>query len=285
MDRATLSQRIESILNEITRLSNTLYAMDNTNIQRHSDNYEMLSTEAALRGEVIACRLRHLIYETTTIRKAEYLTSAGVMQGISVIEKDGILEITLPCLLPKKSKKHSCEYLTDPIYYTLSKYAQTHTLPKFRHCVVCFSHIYSRELSPNRVRDYDNLELKQLLDVIATFVMEDDTGLLCDAYNTTEIGDSDCTRVSVMDRVVHGIVGDTLFANTHHIHVRLEDHTRYIFTAGGCGLVNDDLIHVVLFHGQTMALGPLEQVLADALLVMGGAGYLCQLQKLGQYNI
>lgn len=129
MDRATLSQRIESILNEITRLSNTLYAMDNTNIQRHSDNYEMLSTEAALRGEVIACRLRHLIYETTTIRKAEYLTSAGVMQGISVIEKDGILEITLPCLLPKKSKKHSCEYLTDPIYYTLSKYAQTHTLP------------------------------------------------------------------------------------------------------------------------------------------------------------
>lgn len=174
MDRATLSQRIESILNEITRLSNTLYAMDNTNIQRHSDNYEMLSTEAALRGEVIACRLRHLIYETTTIRKAEYLTSAGVMQGISVIEKDGILEITLPCLLPKKSKKHSCEYLTDPIYYTLSKYAQTHTLPKFRHCVVCFSHIYSRELSPNRVRDYDNLEIKQLLDVIATFVMEDD---------------------------------------------------------------------------------------------------------------
>lgn len=26
------------------------------------------------------------------------------------------------------------------------------------------------------------------------------TGLLCDAYNTTEIGDGDCTRVSVMDK-------------------------------------------------------------------------------------
>lgn len=26
------------------------------------------------------------------------------------------------------------------------------------------------------------------------------TGLLCDAYNTTDIGDSDCTRVSVMDK-------------------------------------------------------------------------------------
>ena len=93
------------------------------------------------------------------------------------------------------------------------------------------------------------------------------------------------TIVDDLDRVVHGIVGDTLFANTHHIHVRLEDHTRYIFTAGGCGLVNDDLIHVVLFHGQTMVFGPLEQVLADTLLVMGRAGHLCQLQKFGQYNI
>ena len=60
-------------MHEITRLSNTLYAMDNTNIEQYSDNYEMLSTEAALRGEVIACRLRHLIYETTSIKKPEYL--------------------------------------------------------------------------------------------------------------------------------------------------------------------------------------------------------------------
>lgn len=34
-----------------------------------------------------------------------------------------------------------------------------------------------------------------------------------------------------------------------------------------------------------MAFGPLEQVLADTLLVMGRAGYLCQLQKFGQYNV
>lgn len=200
MDRAILSQRIERILDELTRLANTLHAMDNTDITRYAHNYEMLSTEAALRGEVIACRLRHLVYETTDVKKPEYLMSAGVMQGLSILESDGVLEITLPGLLPKKNRKQSSEYLIDPLYYALSKYAQTHTLPEFRHCVVCFSHVYSRELPLRRVRDYDNLEYKQLLDVIATFCMEDDTGLLCDAYHTTEIGDSDCTRVSVMDK-------------------------------------------------------------------------------------
>ena len=51
-----------------------------------------------------------------------------------------------------------------------------------------------------RIRDYDNLELKQILDVISSFIIVDDGGLLCDAYNTTELGDTDCTRVSIMDK-------------------------------------------------------------------------------------
>lgn len=109
------------------------------------------------------------------------------------------MEITLPCLLPKRKQRQSTEFLIDPVYFTLSQYADSHTLPKFEHCVVCFSHIYSEDLPLRRVRDYDNLELKQLLDVISTFVMDDDTGLLCDAYNTTEIGENDCTRITVMD--------------------------------------------------------------------------------------
>ena len=37
------------------------------------------------------------------------------------------------------------------------------------------------------------------MDVAASFVMEDDSGLLCDAYHTTELGETDCTRISVMD--------------------------------------------------------------------------------------
>lgn len=49
------------------------------------------------------------------------------------------------------------------------------------------------------MRDYDNLELKQFLDVAASFILTDDSGLLCDAYNTTELGETDCTRISIMD--------------------------------------------------------------------------------------
>ena len=187
-------------MSDISRLSNALYALDTTDIQRYPDNYEILSTDAALRGEKIACQLRHLIYSSTNIPKEKYLNSAGVIHGIKIEHENGIMEIILPCLLPKRKHRQNTEFLHDPLYFTLKSYADKNVIPKFRHCVVCFSHIYNKELPKRRIRDYDNLELKQILDVVSTFIMVDDSGLLCDAYNTTELGDADCTIISVMDK-------------------------------------------------------------------------------------
>ena len=154
MERAVLSQRITSILSDISRLTNALYALNTTDLQRYRDNYEVLSTPAALRAERIACRLRHLLYATTSITRDEYLTSAAVMQGIEIRSEDGILEITLPCLHPKRKQRQSMEYLLDPFTAALSQYAKSNPMPRLRHCVVCFSLVYSRELPERRVRDY-----------------------------------------------------------------------------------------------------------------------------------
>lgn len=200
MDRQIINKRIAGIANDTEKLLRTLRAMENTDISQYPENYELLSTDAALRGELITCRLRHLIYVSTNVKKTDYLASAGVVQGIEIQCEDGILEITLPCLLPKRKQRKSTEFLIDPLYSTLSSYADNHSLPRFEECVVCFSHVYDKELSSRRIRDYDNLELKQILDVVSTFVMVDDTGLLCDAYNTTELGESDCTRITVMEK-------------------------------------------------------------------------------------
>ena len=200
MDRANLSQRITSILSDISRLNNALYALNMTDIQRYPENYEVLCTDAALRGEWIACRLRHLIYATTRVQKEVYLASAAVLQGIEIETKNDILMITLPCVFPKRKQRQSTEYLLDPFYNALSQYVRTHPIPRLRHCVVCFSHIYAADQPLGRIRDYDNLELKQFLDVAASFVMTDDGGLSCDTYHTTELGDADCTRIFIMDR-------------------------------------------------------------------------------------
>jgi len=186
-------------LDDIQRLNNALYAMNTTDIQRYPDNYEVLSTDAALRAETITCRLRHLIYASTSIKKEDYLTSAAVMQGMEVRCEDGIFEVHLPCLIPKRKQWKSTEYLLDPLGAALVRYARDHPLPRFHHCMICFTHIYSKDLPERRIRDYDNLELKQIQDVVASFVLADDTGALCDSYHTTAFGEMDCTHLFIMD--------------------------------------------------------------------------------------
>lgn len=198
MSKLPLVRRIASIQNEIQRLNNALYAMSAADIQRYPDNYEALSTDAALLAEKITCQLRHLIYATASVKPGDYLPSAASAQGIEVREQDGIIEITLPGLLPKRKQRQNAEFLLDPFNAALSRFVAEHPVPRFQHCVVCFCSVYDRALSERRVRDYDNLELKRLLDAAASYLLTDDTGLLLDTYHTTELGDGDCTRIVIM---------------------------------------------------------------------------------------
>ena len=126
--------------------------------------------------------------------------SASVMHGITITYENEVLAVTLPSLLPKRRQRQSAEFLLDPLYFALEQYAKENTLPHYRECVVCFAQVYDQALPTRRVRDYDNLEEKQILDLLSSFVMADDTGLLCDAYNTAELGEQDCTMIFVMEK-------------------------------------------------------------------------------------
>ena len=100
MTRALLSKRTSPLLAEVSRLSNALCAMNTMDLQRYPENYELLSTDAALRAEQIACRMRHLVYGFTTVQKHEDLTSAANVLGITITAHPGLVVITLPGLLP-----------------------------------------------------------------------------------------------------------------------------------------------------------------------------------------
>lgn len=200
MDRKVISHRIGEVLNNLSRLQNHVCAMDSLDIQRYPENYEAMSTEAALRAEKIACQLRSLLYASTSVPKNEYLIKASEAHDVEIHYEDGIMEISLPRLLPKRKMRQSDLFLLDPLHAALGYYAEKKPLPRFRECVVCISHVYDHELPDWCLLDYDNLQQKKILDAIALYVMADDSGLLCDAYNTTELGDKDGTRVYIMEK-------------------------------------------------------------------------------------
>ena len=81
MNRTVLSRRITRIQSDIEKLSNTLCAMDKTDIETYPENYEMLSTDAALRSELITCKVRHLIYSSTGLKKGAIPHGGGDRPG------------------------------------------------------------------------------------------------------------------------------------------------------------------------------------------------------------
>lgn len=199
MNRLTLSARLSRIQEEIPKLSNTISAMKITNTDAYGKNYEELSLDAALRAERIACSLRNLIFAANLIEKPVLMEKTAEIHEIEIRHTNDHVEIILPGLMPKRTKRVNTTYMTDPLYYSLQSYTREHTLPHFKECVVCFSHIFDKNLSSRRIRDYDNLECKQILDTAAGFLMTDDSGLFCDAYHTTEFGDRDCTILTIME--------------------------------------------------------------------------------------
>ena len=200
MDRQERNKYITRTQSEVERLSRELRMLSYTDPALYPESYEKISTDIALLGERITCRLRHLVYDMTDMKKAEYFVAAGEAHGIEINYGDGIFEIVLPRLLPKKRAWSSSEFLIDPLYFTLNNFMNENRIPIFEHCVVCFTHVYDERLHKSRVRDYDNLEVKQVLDAVATFVLTDDTGRLCDMYHTTEFGATSYTRITIMEK-------------------------------------------------------------------------------------
>ncbi len=202
MDSKQLLKRISTIEESLDKLKNSVYAMKMTDIRKYPANYEELSTDAALRAEHITCQLRNLIYATDITDKGSYMKKAAKVQGISIQVKDNILTLCLPGLLPKRKLHTNTAFINEPIYYALKDYLSEEPLPLFEACVVCFVQVYDEKLPLRRIRDYDNLEFKQILDTICPFVLRDDSGLYCDSYHTTVLGESDYTEVNILEKSV-----------------------------------------------------------------------------------
>lgn len=159
-----------------------------------------VAKNTALLSERSTAQFRNFLFTVCGGMPQDYYLQAAEMQGIRVDVTDGILSVRLPTLLPKKTRTEGFKFLQPALHAVLKQYAEHHILPHFHACTICIEHIYDRCLPIKAVRDYDNLEMKEVLDIIALYCMADDTGALCDQFQTTRFADSSCTIISVMQK-------------------------------------------------------------------------------------
>jgi len=189
---------------EIRRLQQDIIALQSIDIVDYPENYSSLSQQAAIRCEFITHKLRRLIYSTTNISWQELLVNVADELGICVTDDDGIINITIPCLMPHRRKKQM-GLITAPLSAALERFIlekpPDSCFERFEHCVICITHVYDKILyGKGRKRDHDNIEVKGIIDAINTFLLTDDNESLCDIYSSSELSDQDITRISIMKR-------------------------------------------------------------------------------------
>ena len=199
MTQEQLIKRIKSIIRDTERLEQTIRALEYVDPKRFPEEYGAYHADAMRRAEWLACRLRHLVYETTSIRKHNYLLRAAETLGIRLCDRDGIFQITLPGIIFGDNRSHPTEFLYDPLYFALDEYFRNHRHTQYRRCVVCFVQIFDRESSGCARLDLGNPELKRYLDVAAAYLMIDDSPKYMDLYQAVELGDRHAVEMFIME--------------------------------------------------------------------------------------
>ena len=199
MTKEKINERIKSIIGDTGRLNLWVRVMDDVDPERFPEKYEKYHADVVRRAEWLTCRLRHLLYETTSIRKREYLLQVAEILGIRFCDRDAIFQITLPGIVFDDNRGHPTEFLYDPLHFALEEYVRNYRCHRYRRCVVCFVQIFDRESRGGVRLDLGNPELKRYLDVVAAYLLIDDSPKYMDMYQAVELGDRHAVEMFIME--------------------------------------------------------------------------------------
>lgn len=112
---------------------------------------------------------------------------------------EGWFALRIPALLPKKASG-SADYFRSFLYPAMRRFFQAQPPVRYRDCVLVYRHVYGRDRPERRYRDHDNIEINMVSDIVALYVMPDDSPKVCSHYYCSVLGADDRTEVYVVPK-------------------------------------------------------------------------------------
>ena len=161
--------------------------------------------DAALQMEEISERLVLLARRLpayTGCPMAEAMVENCMAESIPVeigFTAEGWFALRIPALLPKKASG-SADYVRSFLYPAMRRFFQAQPPVRYRDCVLVYRHVYSRDRPERRYRDHDNIEVNMVSDIVALYVMPDDSPKVCAHYYCSALGADERTEVYVVPK-------------------------------------------------------------------------------------
>ena len=194
----------EQIQSDLAKFKNHTpkYEVDAAKLLRYLDKFERLIAdenypELEYIAECFMCALRDIMANAKHESKKEILIKCSDSMGISIQKKDGILEVTLPMILPTKAKAKA-EYLFEPLFFAMENFSKSEEVFINEKAMMCIEFVYDKNNKNTRRGDHDNKEVKQVIDAISSFVVPDDSDNYLSLCQISREGDYNHTKVYVM---------------------------------------------------------------------------------------
>jgi len=122
--------------------------------------------------------------------------NANVKMGFT---PEGWFGVVMPVLLPKKNKG-STDYIREIMYLAMENFFRGKPPVRYTDCIIIFRHIYRYDRPERQNRDHDNIEVKAVIDIIALYVLFDDSPLYCSHYYCSAPGDENRTEIFIVPK-------------------------------------------------------------------------------------
>ena len=168
-------------------------------------NDENGAYDCSLETERIAERLIFQLRNLATYsgNKEECEAVVKNIQETALVEvgytEEGWFRLSIPALLPRKEKGNP-EYVRSLIYPAMSDFFTGKPVEKFKDCTLVYVHTYDVNRPKREWRDHDNVEVNAVTDIVALFVMFDDSPHICEHYYASKSGAENRTEVFVLPK-------------------------------------------------------------------------------------
>lgn len=136
------------------------------------------------------------------LKKSEQIITDNVPVQMG-FTPEGWFCVVIPALLPKKVKG-SADYIRDIMYLSMGKFFRGKKPVRYTDCVMIFRHIYHRDRPERQYRDHDNIEVNMAADIVALYVLFDDSPLKCSHYYCSAPGNENRTEIFVVPQSEFG---------------------------------------------------------------------------------
>lgn len=201
MSNDFVKQRVNRLNDDVVRFKNAICAYAMTDATRYPENFESIGLEMAMKAEAIACSTRNIVSVYPAGIRKKVLQTAVDSQGIQVNRTNTGFEIIMPGLMPKRSGRNNAAFIIEPLCFALEEFTKERFIERYDHAMIWFIYEYGEDTPARHIRDYDNLEAKEVLDVVNTFFLIDDSGEHCELHYSTRRGLRDCTRIIISEDI------------------------------------------------------------------------------------